>query len=76
MMSVNFISTDQNVHYSVPCVKTNTFAEVEEKLYQKYPEYRETNNNFLSNGTLIKRFKTISENHISSGVPITLVIPQ
>ena len=76
MMSVNFISADQNIHYSVPCIKTNTFAEVEEKLYQKYPEYRETNNNFISNGGLILRFKTIDENHISNGVPITLVVPQ
>ena len=35
MMCVNFISMDQNVHYAEPCIKTNTFAEVEEKLYQQ-----------------------------------------
>ena len=31
IMSVNFISMDQNVHFSVACLKNNTFAEVEEK---------------------------------------------
>ena len=47
---VNFISTDQNVHYAVSCLKNNTFAEIEEKLYQQYPKYRETNNNLFRMG--------------------------
>jgi len=75
IMSVNFISMDQNIHYSVGCLKTNTFAEVEEKLYKQYPQYRETNNNFLSNGTFVKRFKTIAENNIGNGLPVTLIVP-
>ena len=75
MMSVNFISMDQNVHFSVACLKTNTFAEVEEKLYKQYPEYRETNNNFIANGTQVLRFKTIAENKIGNGLPVTLIVP-
>ena len=75
MMSVNFISMDGNVHFSVPCLGKNTFAEIEEKLYKKYPEYRETNNNFIANGTQILRFKTISENKIGDGLPVTLIVP-
>ena len=75
MMCVNFISSDQIVHYAVPCVKTNTFAEVEEKLYQQYPRYRETNNNFIANGNLVLRFKTIGENKMGNGLPVTLIIP-
>ena len=75
MMCVNFISLDQTVHYAVPCIKTNIFAEVEEKLYQQYPRYRETNNNFIANGNLVLRFKTISENGIGNGLPVTLMVP-
>ena len=75
MMSVNFISMDQNVHFSVGCLKTNIFAEVEEKLYKQYPEYRETNNNFIANGTQVLRFKTIAENKIGNGLPVTLIVP-
>ena len=75
MMCVQFISSDQNVHYAVPCIKTNTFAEVEEKLYKEFPQYRETNNNFLANGTQVLRFKTIAENKIGNGYPVTLIVP-
>ena len=75
IMRVDFISMDQNVHFSVGCLKTNTFAEVEEKLYKQYPEYRETNNNFLVNGTQVLRFKTIAENKIGNGLPVTLIVP-
>jgi len=72
---VNFISMDQNVHYAVAAVKNNTFAEIEEKLYKQYPQYRETNNNFIANGATVLRFKTIAENKIVNGLPVTLVVP-
>ena len=76
IMWVNFISTDQKVHFAVGCVKNNTFAEIEEKLYQQYPEYRETNNNFNANGTEILRFKTIEQNKIGNGSPVTLIVQE
>ena len=75
IMTVNFISMDQKIHFAVPCIDTNTFAEVEEKLYKQFPEYRETNNNFLANGQTILRFKTIKENKIGNGLPVTINIP-
>ena len=75
MMCVQFISSDQNVHYAATCLKTNTFAEVEEKLYKQYPQYRETNNTFLANGMQVLRFKTIDENKIGNGLPVTLIVP-
>ena len=76
MMCVNFISLDQNINYSIPCTKSDIFAEIEEKLYKEYPQYRDTNNVFLYNGDSIHRFKTISENKIESGKPIILNIFQ
>ena len=75
IMCVNFISSDQNVHYAASCLKTNTFAEIEEKLYKQYPQYRETNNNFIANGTQVLRFKTIAENKIGNGLTVTLIVP-
>ena len=76
IITINFISTDGSLHYAVICNKNETFAEAEEKLYKKYPEYRETNNYFLYGGRNILRFKTIESNKIISGEPITLCIPQ
>ena len=61
IMVVNFISMDQKIDCGIKCLETDTFAEVEEKLYQKYNEYRDTNNNFISNGKLVLRFKKICE---------------
>ena len=71
-MCVNFTSTDGNIHKAIPCIPCNTFAEVEEKLYKAFPEYREFNNTFLAHGSTILRFKTISENKIGDGFPVIL----
>ena len=73
MMCVNFISMDQNIHFAVACTKDTIFAEVEEKLYKQYPTYRETNNTFIANGTQVLRFKTIAENKIGNGLPVSLI---
>ena len=68
MMSINFISMDSSLHYSVPCIKTDVFAHIEEKLYKKFPKYKETNNTFLVNGAIVLRFKTIAENKLENGL--------
>lgn len=73
ILFVHFISSDQEINCPIKCLKTDTFAEVEEKLYQKYEEYRETNNNFIAKGKLVLRFKTISDNNIQDGDKIQLL---
>ena len=75
IMTVNFISMDSKIHFAISCLDTDTFAEVEEKLYKQFPEYRETNNNFLANGQTVLRFKTIKQNKIGNGLPVTMNIP-
>ena len=55
-----------NFTFSVPCVKEDIFAEIEEKLYQEYNELRETDNYFICNGNKVKRFKNIEENNIKN----------
>ena len=72
---VNFTSMDQIVHLSLKCIKTEIFAHIEEKLYKEYPDYKETNNYFLSQGKQILRFKTIEENNIKDGYTIMLLKP-
>ena len=67
ILIVHFISLDQKINHAIKCLKTDTFAEVEEKLYQQYEEYRETNNNFITKGKIVLRFKKICENNIRDG---------
>ena len=70
---VHFISKDEKISCGIKCLKTDTFAEVEEKLYQKYEKYRETNNNFITKGKVVLRFKTIFENNIKDGDKVELI---
>ena len=75
MKCVTFITTDQCLVYGISCSGKDVFAEVEEKLYKEYPEFRETNNRFFANGSEVLRFKTINDNKIGSGKPIMLIKP-
>ena len=74
VLYIHFISVDQKINCPIRCLKTDTFAEVEEKLYQKYEDYRETNNNFVAKGGVILRFKKIYENNIEDGDKIELIM--
>ena len=49
---------------SIICKDSDTFAKVENLLYQKYPEYKETEQYFIVNGQKVNRFKTLKENKI------------
>ncbi len=69
---VNFRSTDSSINTGIKCLGDETFAEVEERLYQQYDEFRNTNNKFLFDGKLILRFKKIKENKIINGAQIIL----
>ena len=64
IMVIYFTPTDSSFYQGIKCVKTETFAEVEEKLCKKHDELRNTNNMFTANAFPILRFKTIEENKI------------
>ena len=72
IMVINFLSTDQNIRCGIPCLADDTIAEVEEKLYQKFNEFRNTNNILLSGGNIILRFKKVRENNIHNGDTILI----
>ena len=74
IISVIFGTTDQKLHYSVPCRKTDSFSRIEKKLYKEYPEYKEKNKYFLVNGNQIDVNKTIEENKIKNSDVIFLNI--
>ena len=67
-------SCDSRVLFPMACRGNQTFSEIEAKLYEKFPDYKETNNYFICKGNLIMRFKTIDENKIEDGDRIILCI--
>ena len=66
-LEIFFVPNDNSYHECFECLETDTFAEIEEKLYKKHEELRNNNNLFISNGIIINRLKTISENKINDG---------
>ena len=72
IMVINFLSTDQNIRCGIPCLADDTIAEVEEKLYQQFNEFRNTNNILLFGGNIILRFKKVKENNIHNGDTILI----
>ena len=74
IMVVNFVTGDGKIsNCGIKCLPDETFAEVEEKLYKMYDEYRNTNGNyFICGGRIILRFKKLRENNIKDGDVIQL----
>ena len=72
LMVIYFRPTDYSFHQGIKCLATDTFAEVEEKLYKKFDDLRNTNNMFTVRALPILRFKKLSENNIHDGDEIQL----
>ena len=73
-ISIIFISSDQNIHYSIICKNTESFSKIKSLLYDKYPEYKITNNYFILNGNKIDENKNLKENNIKNSDIIMLKI--
>ena len=74
IMIVYFQSQDQEInHVAIRCLQSDTFAEVEEKLYKKFENFRNTNNTPICNGRTVLRFKKLSENNIKDENVVTLI---
>ena len=63
-MPIIFTSVDSKIHYAFICKNTDKFNIIENKLYEVYPEYQETENFFTVNGNKIIKSKTMEENNI------------
>ena len=72
LMSVIFISTDQNIHYSIICKNTDQFTKVETKLYKEFPRYEDIENVFVVNGRKINKYKSLKDNNVKNNDIIQL----
>ena len=64
---VIFLSVDQRIHCAFICKKTDIFNTIENLLYQKYPQYKETENIYTLGGIggkIINKYKTFEENNV------------
>lgn len=72
LMSLIFISSNQEIHYSIICKDSDKFTNVENLLYDEFPKYRESENYFISDGKKINKYKTLKENNLKNGAIILL----
>ena len=72
LFSIIFTSSDQNMYHSIICKNTQKFFELEQKLYNDYPEYSGANNCFMINGNRINKFISLDENKIRNNDIIIL----
>ena len=73
-ISLFFESVDQKIKETIVCQSNESFHILEGILYEKYPQYKESENYFIVNGVKVNRFKTLKENNIKNGDKIVLNI--
>ena len=66
LISVIFNSFDENIHYSIACKNTDEFSKIESLFYEKYPEYKYLNKDFILNGNKIDISKNLEDNNIQN----------
>ena len=74
LISIKFISINQDINFTVIAKNTDYFTKIEQILYEKYPKYKDSENYFLVNGAKINRHKTLEENKIKNNDVLTLEI--
>ena len=66
IMTIIFQSSNEEINYAALCKNTDIFNKIETQLYECYPEYRENENFFTSNGIKINKYKNMDENNIKN----------
>ena len=66
LISINFISNEEDLYCSIICKSSDKFEKVELQLYGEYPEYSKNQNLFFINGIKIDKKKSLKENGIKN----------
>ena len=72
VLTINLITDDENIHYSIICKNTDKLNKIIEQFYDNYPQYREYNNIFSFKGNEINMSNTLEENNINNNGIITI----
>ena len=72
IISIVFISFDENIVFPILCKNTDIFSFVENKFYEKYSEYKNLDNYFILNGKRINENISLDENKIKNNDIITI----
>ena len=65
IIAINFVSTGQNINFTIACLKADIFLNEEKKLLDEYPELKSTNLYYIANGNEINKSLTLAQNNIN-----------
>jgi len=74
LISIKFFSIYQDIDFPVITKNIDHFTKIEKILYKKYPKYKNSENYFLVNGSIINKNRTLEENKIKNNDVLTLEI--
>ena len=66
LLTIQFKSIDQTLDIAFTCQKNDIFINIEEKLYNEYPIYKDMNTYFTVKGHIVERFKSMLDNNIKN----------
>ena len=72
IISIILTSVDQKFFHSIICKNKEKFNIIENKFYEAYPDYIETENFFTLNGKKVNKYKTLDDNNIKNNDIILL----
>ena len=72
LISVTFISTNQEIKQSIICKNTDIFNKLVNILYNKFPSYKKPDNFFICNGKRVNEYETLENNDIKDNAEIIL----
>ena len=72
ILNINFITDDENIHYSIICKNTSKLNQIIERFYNKYPQYKKFKNVFRFKGKEINMSITLEENNINNNDIISI----
>lgn len=72
IIAVLFQSADGHINYSIPCKKSLIFSEVEKKLLDVFPEYKQKRLIYIQNGNIIEKEKSLEDNKIIPGFSVVV----
>ena len=65
IFTVNFISLNEDIHYSMICKNTDKFYRLEDAFYDKFPEYKNCSNFYLIHDKIIDKYNNLESNNIN-----------
>ena len=74
LISIKFISVNQDIDFTIVAKNTDVFSKIEKILYDNYPKYIDSENYFIVNGSKINTHRTLEQNKIKNNDIVTLEI--